>query len=221
MKLLFIILIIPLMFSGCGDYVENCIEDKFIEYWNKISDLYHTDYNYKKIEDWQDRETECLGYPIHQDDENFMFDLNLVTKIRNRVVRRIESKPDTTNYWQTSCETEIRGKGDCEDTAIMIWKELRDAGFPDDIIGMVKIKWYPGDDKQFHVFAIVNLQDGDFYILDNGALHKYGVMSEDVQRASDVLNKSIELIVGFNLFSIWDNFPTFDRWVLNKGRRKR
>ncbi len=203
MKLFFTILIALLMFSGCKNYVENCIEEKFIELYDEIYNLYHTDY-YERIEDWQDRETKCLGYPIYQDDENFTFGLNLVTEIRNRVVRRIESKAEVTNYWQTSCETEIRGKGDCEDVAILIWKELRDAGFPDDIIRMIKIKWYPDGEKSFHIFAVVNLQDGDFYILDNGALHRYKVMWEDVQKASKVLNDSIELLVGFNLFSIWE-----------------
>jgi len=187
-----IVLIVMLfVFSGCGDLMMDLAKEKAKEFYGELYDAVTTDRR-ETIEDWQDREAECLNYPDYYEDKNFVVDLDSMIEIKNRVVASIKYKPDTGNYYQTSCETEARGMGDCEDIAIAIWKELREAGFPDDIIGIGIAK---NDRGQCHAFAMVYYTLDDFYILDTNF---WGVVD------SKLLNDSVSLIVGYNLFSIWE-----------------
>jgi len=167
------------------------VEEKAKEFYGELYDAVTTDRR-ETIEDWQDREAECLNYPDYYEDKNFVVDLDSMIEIKNRVVASIKYKPDTGNYYQTSCETEARGMGDCEDIAIAIWKELRDAGFPDNIIGIGIAR---NDRGQCHAFAIVYYTTEDLYILDSNF---WGVV-DSVQ-----LDGSVNFLVGFNLFSTWD-----------------
>ena len=184
---IFIALLIFL--PGCRDYIWDYTMEKLVQSYEEIrNDLY-----VGRLEDWQNREAECLGYPDYYEDEDFIIDLGLMVGIKNQVVKSIGYKADVTNYWQTSCETETRGRGDCEDIAVMIWKGLRDAGFPDNIIGIGIAK---NDRGQGHAFAVVYYTKEDFYILD--ANFWFGAIR------SDQLDDSITLVMGCNLFSIWE-----------------
>ena len=93
-------------------------------------------------------------------------------------------KKNTSRY-QTRKETLERKKGVCVDTAILIYMNLRDAGFPDGEIGCLifdnPIKGNPG-----HAVAAVfaDKEKDDYYLL--------GGVSEDYI-----------LVMGFDLFEIW------------------
>lgn len=192
-KIIISIMVLLIFFPGCGDYIEDYMVEKLVAAYEEIRDDLYMINRYERIEDWQDREIECLGYPDYYEDKDFVIDFDLMIWIKNQVVKSIEYKPDVTNYWQISCETEIRGQGDCEDIAIMIWKGLRDAGFPDNIIGIGIAK---NDRGQCHAFAIVYYTEKDFYILDSNFWY------EAIK--SDQLDNSITLVMGCNLFSIWE-----------------
>lgn len=181
-----------LIFPGCGNYVEDFIEERVIELYDEIRDVFYKT-QYERIKEWQIREAECLDYPEYYEDENFILDFDLMIGIKNQVIKSIGYKADVVNYWQTSCETETEGKGDCEDIAIMIWRELREAGFPDNIIGIGIAQNNRG---QCHAFAIVYYTDEYFYILDANFWFK-AINSKQ-------LDDSITLIIGCNLFSIWE-----------------
>lgn len=53
-------------------------------------------------------------------------------------------KPDQF-YWQPSFETEDSGRGQCTDTAILIYTRLREAGTPDDYLKIVMLVNPSGD----------------------------------------------------------------------------
>lgn len=96
------------------------------------------------------------------------------------------------DHWPTSQEVMDTGKDDCDGQAMLKLHMLLKAGFPDDLIGVIIVEG--------HMFACVyeNIDDDDFYMLDNGNMTYF------MRKASDVLpyyNKPP--ILGFNLLSKW------------------
>ena len=102
-----------------------------------------------------------------------------------------ESTWEISDYWQTSEQTNEKGTGDCEDQAILKYRRMRNSGIPDDKIGIILISG--------HAFAaLLDPNNNDFYILDNGHLTYF------VKRASDVLPYLDEEVkCAFNLFDVW------------------
>jgi predicted transglutaminase-like cysteine proteinase len=150
----------------------------------------------KKISDWTDREWECLECPIYRPSQG---DYSLATyenmeEIVNSVYESMSYYPDgDEDHWQTSCESMTRGKGDCEDFAILQWRKLRDIGLPDDINGIFIIKQIKGS----HAVTAVKLSDNDFFILD-----ATGVMGAPLQKLSYFAERP-KITIWFNLFEMY------------------
>lgn len=163
-----------------------------------------------KISDWQDREWECQGYTISYRDsgcaevhDRFDDMKKALWWARWTLEFQRQSRayvPDGAgvDYWQTSCESQRRRDGDCDDAAIMIYYMLRKYYFPDNCIKLVIGEHYIGDKLRAHMFAAVYYSETDFYILDaTGAYTKNIVKSEDFF----ALHDNIRLVVEFDLFS--------------------
>ena len=97
--------------------------------------------------------------------------------------------------WQVSTDTLQKGKGISLDQSIVIMHRLRDAGFPDEVIGVVSVEI----GSRRHSFAVVQDLEDDFWMLDNGYFLNLPV------RASAYLGKrkDIHYLIGFNFFDVW------------------
>lgn len=75
------------------------------------------------------------------------------------------------------------------------WRMMRDAGFPDDNIGMVVVSG--------HMFACLHISDKDFYVLDNGYITYKTALASDIFPFETKDGKELQPIIGFNLFDMW------------------
>ncbi len=154
------------------------------------------DPRYQKIYDWQDRELiSCIrdSGTVETEAEPKLTD---VVHALSWMSKNITPTPDDEDYWQTSCETMERGKGDCEDQAILLWRLLREKGFPDDVnrIGWLAHK----DDRPSHIIAIIYFPNE---ILAVDPTFSYQKISELDLYLQD--RPFYTLIFEFNLYSIW------------------
>ncbi len=127
------------------------------------------------VADWQDREQRSLGATKPQ---TGTVDLKRARWIHKWVITNVRYISDEKNYakkeyWATSDEVFSRMQDDCDGQAVACWRKLRDAGFPDDKIGICCIEG--------HAFCVILEGEEDFWILDNG------FVTTSFQLASEVL----------------------------------
>lgn len=130
-----------------------------------------------KIKDWQRREKEAQNIINAQ---NGVVDLNKAKEIHRWILKNIVYVSDEENYgkleyWPTSDEVLKSKKEDCDGIAIACWRKLRDAGFPDDKIGIACVDG--------HAFCVIFRNNNDFWVLDNGSItYKMELASEALTR---------------------------------------
>jgi len=143
----------------------------------------------RKIRNWQKRElaTCNLVKYSHKPD---MPTKAAMRKAQRRMFSKIRYQKEKKDVWNTSQKTEILGRGDCEDQAIYIMSLLRDQCTDWKCLGVGIVKG--------HAFAMVKIDESDFWIIDNGYL------SYSIEKASCLLPyKHLQPICGFNLFKKW------------------
>lgn len=163
---------------------------------SQSGDISYKKWWYEKIEDWQIREFACLNYPEYKSSPpDFIIEPSVLKEISREVSSNIKYfKDQGSDYWQTSCETIQKDRGDCEDLAILVWNKLRSSDYPDEKIGMILSE----KNGLFHVCAGVYYSEDDFYMIDPAGHYTW-----DIVTASEFLaTEEIRLILWFNLFSI-------------------
>lgn len=148
-----------------------------------------------RVVEWQKKQLESMTF------ENAVPKRVLDGKIDLPRMRRIHRtsleavRHDLDGMWQVSTDTLQKGKGISLDQSIVIMHRLRDAGFPDDALGVVSVEI----GSRRHSFAIVQDREDDFWMLDNGYFLNIPV------RASAYLGKKIGInyLIGFNFFDVW------------------
>lgn len=150
-----------------------------------------------KIEDWQFRELKSIdNKDFIYASNDYVVDLATIIKIGNEIKNQITPKLDPVgnDYWQTSDETLLLGTGDCEDIAILIWRNLRNHGFPDDLVYLVVTE----KNNQFHMILIVYYTLINYYIIDPTSYYiKTMIASNDY-----IEEYGINFLYSFNLFSL-------------------
>ena len=151
---------------------------------------------YDRIENWQTRELDCLNYPEYNyDKSDFLVEVSVLKDINREVyLNNKYAKDEGIDFWQTSCKTTQRGKGDCEDLSILVWKKIRDTGCPDKINGMILSE----KGGLFHVFVAVYYSEDDFYIIDPSGYYTLDV----IPGREFLVQEKINLILWFNMFMI-------------------
>jgi len=121
-------------------------------------------------------------------------DLPLMRRIHRRTL--LEIKHELGDLWRPSSVTMSKGRGISLDQSIAIMHRLRDAGFPDDALGVVSVEFA----SRRHSFAIVQDQPDDFWMLDNGTF------SFSAVRGSVLLSarRDVHVLIGFNFFDVWN-----------------
>lgn len=92
--------------------------------------------------------------------------LQQLTRINERVNRRIQYQEDQADHWQTPAETLGRGAGDCEDYAILKLAEVLRLGFNEDDVRLVYCRRQLGRITQTHMVLEVWVE-GEAWVLDN------------------------------------------------------
>lgn len=152
---------------------------------------------YNLVSDWQHRELLCVDQKDYlYTPPDFAIDFAAIVKVNNDVRRKIRVVPDVpgADHWQTSRETEARGCGDCEDIAILIWRNLRDIGFPDDLMYLFLVE----KAGLFHTFLAVYYSDDKYYVIDPTSCFVKSMISNN----EGIAEQKINFIVRFNLFSV-------------------
>jgi hypothetical protein len=121
-------------------------------------------------------------------------DLSLMRRIHRRTL--LEIRHELGDLWRPSSVTMNEGRGISLDQSIAIMHRLRDAGFPDDSLGVVSVEFA----GRRHSFAIVQDRADDFWMLDNGKFSYCPV------RGSVFLSvrKDVHVLIGFNFFDVWN-----------------
>ena len=121
-------------------------------------------------------------------------DLALMRRIHRRTL--LEIKHELGDLWRPSSVTMSKGRGISLDQSIAIMHRLRDAGFPDDALGVVSVEFA----GRRHSFAIVQDVQDDFWMLDNGTF------SFSAVRGSVFLSarRDVHVLIGFNFFDVWN-----------------
>jgi hypothetical protein len=137
-----IMIILILIFAGCAT-ANN------YDYKGAAADKTPYDYKYKKVQKYL-LEASRFQYEEDRTSEAQQNSGLSVKGIRDSL------KGTDADYWQLPAETEMRGKGDCEDKAIWLYTKLIEDGFTDIrlVIGKYResrasfhawVVWYPGD----------------------------------------------------------------------------
>lgn len=121
-------------------------------------------------------------------------DLSLMRRVHRRTLLGI--KHELGDLWRPSSITLDKGRGISLDQSIAIMHRLRDAGFPDDSLGVVSVEFA----GRRHSFAIVQDMVDDFWVLDNG------MFSLCPARGSVLLSArpDVRILIGFNFFDTWN-----------------
>lgn len=126
--------------------------------------------------------------------ENGVMDLALMRRIHRRTL--LEIKHELGDLWRPSSVTMDQGRGISLDQSIAIMHRLRDAGFPDNVLGVVSVAFA----GRRHSFAIVHHQENDFWMLDNG-MFSYSPLLGSVFFGA---RKDVHILIGFNFFDVWN-----------------
>jgi len=151
---------------------------------------------YEDVRKWQDAQMESMTFendrPVKA--EKGTLDPGLMRRIHRRTL--LEIKHELGDLWRPSSVTLDKGRGISLDQSIAIMHRLRDAGFPDDALGVVSVSFA----GRRHSFAIVQDVQDDFWMLDNGTFSFRPV------RGSIFLNarKDVQVLIGFNFFDMWN-----------------
>lgn len=121
-------------------------------------------------------------------------DLALMRRIHRRTL--LEIKHELGDLWRPSSVTLSKGRGISLDQSIAIMHRLRDAGFPDDVLGVVSVEFA----GRRHSFAIVQDLPGDFWMLDNGTFSFCPVRGSVFLSA----RRDVHVLIGFNFFDVWN-----------------
>jgi hypothetical protein len=132
----------------------------------------------QEVRQWKD--AELGGETITRQDSGTL-DTDVADQIAEDIIESIAYEPDEDSYWQTSEETDTNESGDHIDIALMIYAKWREEGFPDDSIGVAKIKH---NGNQF--FAAVCQEENEVVVF-----------------APEDIGNSPDLIEGFNFFDSW------------------
>jgi len=154
----------------------------------------HTNFSHS-VYDWQKREKQTNP---KKEIQSGVINLDLAKKIHKECLINFKYVKDIdqfkiNDYWATSGEVLKEQKDDCDGFAVLIWRKLRDAGFPDDKIGMIIV---PG-----HMCACIYHSENDFIILDNGFL-TFSFEKASVFFSTDRGKEKLP-ILGFNMFYKW------------------
>jgi hypothetical protein len=132
-----------------------------------------------RIRDWWNREERPLQY-----NADGVVDFNIARNITREVFTSIKYEKGTGQF-QTRRQTLERKKGGCVDFGILIYMNLRDAGFSDDQIGCIILD-NPVPGNSAHAVAVIFLNE------DKTEYWPLGYMPDD-----------FILDMGFNLFDMW------------------
>ena len=89
----------------------------------------------------------------------------------------------------------MRWKCACRRAAICC-NRLRDAGFPDDALGVISVEFA----GRRHSFAIVHDKADDFWMLDNGMFSFCPIRGSVFFSA----RTDVHVLIGFNFFNVWN-----------------
>ncbi|NLY41345.1 MAG: hypothetical protein GX055_06970 [Desulfovibrionales bacterium] len=151
---------------------------------------------YDDVCQWQKTQIDSMTFENDQPHKNNKgaIDLKLMRRIHRRTL--LEIKHELGELWRPSSVTMDRGRGISLDQSIAIMHRLRDAGFPDDALGVVSVQFA---DRR-HSFALVHDQDDDFWMLDNGLL-SFSPLRGSVFFSA---RKDVHILIGFNFFDVWN-----------------
>ncbi len=177
MKKLIIIIILSSLLYGCGEHASNPF--------------------YQQIYSWQDRElVSCI-----KDSQDIVtattISLIEIECLLSWISRNIKSKADEYNYWQTSCETLNQRTGDCEDKAILLWRLLRDQGYPQNVN---RIGWLRNKDETAPGHMVIILFFADKILVADPRFYKPFEFDSYFQKYPYYY-----LIFTFNLHTIWEH----------------
>ncbi|MDY0276058.1 MAG: hypothetical protein RBR42_11585 [Desulfomicrobium sp.] len=145
---------------------------------------------------WQKAQLKSMTFEDDQlsKTENGHIDLALMRRIHRRTL--LEIKHELGDLWRPSSVTMDQGRGISLDQSIAIMHRLRDAGFPDNVLGVVSVTF----SGRRHSFAIVHDKRDDFWMLDNGTF------SFAPLRGSIFFGrrKDVHILIGFNFFDVWN-----------------
>ena len=145
---------------------------------------------------WQKAQMESMTFENDSPTKEFKgaVDQGLMRRIHRRTL--LEIRHELGDLWRPSSVTMNEGRGISLDQSIAIMHRLRDAGFPDDSLGVVSVEFA----GRRHSFAIVQDRTDDFWMLDNGKFSYCPV------RGSVFLSvrKDVHVLIGFNFFDVWN-----------------
>lgn len=150
---------------------------------------------YDDVVAWQKRQIKSMSFEDSVPrKEGGVIDLKKMRAIHKKTLLEVKHKEN--GMWKVSTDTLQQGKGISLDQAIVLMHRLRDAGFPDDALGVVSVQL----EQQRHSFAIIQFAENDFWMLDNGQFSSIPV------KASTLLAKRKDIIylIGFNFFDVWN-----------------
>jgi hypothetical protein len=126
--------------------------------------------------------------------EKGTLDLGLMRRIHRRTLLGI--KHELGDLWRPSSITVDKGRGISLDQSIAIMHRLRDAGFPDDALGVISVEFA----GRRHSFAIVHDKADDFWMLDNGMFSFCPIRGSVLLSA----RTDVHVLIGFNFFDVWN-----------------
>lgn len=151
---------------------------------------------YDDVHAWQKAQMDSMTFendrPVKID--KGAVDLGLMRRVHRRTLLGI--KHELGDLWRPSSVTLDKGRGISLDQSIAIMHRLRDAGFPDDALGVVSVEFA----GRRHSFAIVHDKIDDFWVLDNGMFSLCPVRGSVLLAA----RPDVRVLIGFNFFDMWN-----------------
>lgn len=154
---------------------------------------------YADVREWQHAQMESMTFENDRPEKQAkgVVDLGLMRRIHRRTVLGI--RHELGELWRPSSVTLSQGRGISLDQSIAITHRLRDAGFPDDALGVVSVEFA----GRRHSFAVVHDREDDFWVLDNGTFSYCPVRGSVFLSA----RKDVRVLIGFNFFDTWLYVP--------------
>jgi hypothetical protein len=150
---------------------------------------------YDDVAAWQKKQIESMSFEDSVPRKSpGVIDIRKMRTIHKKTILDVKHREE--GMWKVSTDTLQKGRGISLDQSIVLMHRLRDAGFPDDALGVVSVQLQ----QQRHSFAIIQYAEDDFWMLDNGYFSVLPV------RASRFLGKREDVIylIGFNFFDVWN-----------------
>ena len=150
---------------------------------------------YDDVVVWQKKQIESMSFEDSVPRKSpGVIDIAKMRAIHKKTILDVKHREE--GMWKVSTDTLQQGRGISLDQSIVLMHRLRDAGFPDDALGVVSVQL----EQQRHSFAIIQYAEDDFWMLDNGYFSVLPV------RASRFLAKreDIMYLIGFNFFDVWN-----------------